>query len=64
MDLNDESFPDTHRTWLKQRLVNIDQSQGVTLTDNLSSLEHLQIRKSEHYRRMIVDLFGTSHFIR
>lgn len=64
MNLNDESFPKTHRTWLKQRLVNIDQSQGVMLTDNLSSLEHLQIRKSEHYRRMIVDLFGTSHFIR
>ncbi|MBK6957850.1 fused MFS/spermidine synthase [Nitrosomonas sp.] len=64
MNLNDESLSDTHRTWLKQRLVNIDQARGMTLTDNLSSLEHLQIRKSEHYRRMIVDLFGTSHFIR
>ena len=64
MNLNDESFPDTHRTWLKQRLVNIDQSQGMMLTDNLSSLERLQIRKSEHYRRMIIDLVGTSHFIR
>lgn len=33
INLNDASFPDTHRTWLKQRLVNIDQSQGMTLTD-------------------------------
>lgn len=64
MNLNDASFPDTHRTWLKQRLVNIDQSQGMALTDNLSALERLQIRKSEHYRRMIIDLVGTSHFIR
>jgi spermidine synthase len=64
LDLNDEVLPDTHRTWLKQRLLTIDASQGVILTDNLSQLERLQIRKSEYYRRMIVDSIGTSHFIR
>lgn len=62
--LDDESLPNTHRTWLNQRLVNINQSRGMILTDNLNQLELLQIRKSEHYRRMIVDLVGASHLIR
>lgn len=64
LNLEDESLPSTHRTWLKQRHLTIDQSRGVVLTDNLSQLERLQIRKSEYYRRMIVDSIGTRHFIR
>lgn len=64
LNLEDESLPSTHRVWLKQRHLNIDQSRGVILTDNLSQLERLQIRKSEYYRRMIVDSLGTRHFIR
>lgn len=54
----------SQRNWLKQRLLTIDQSKGVLLTDNLNPLEQLQIRKSEHYRRMIVDTMGLDHFIR
>lgn len=64
IDLDDTALPDTHRAWLKQRHLNIDPSRGVILTDNLSQLERLQIRKSEHYRRMIVDSLGTRHFVR
>lgn len=64
LNLEDESLPSTHRVWLKQRHLYIDQSRGVILTDNLSQLERLQIRKSEYYRRMIVDSLGTRHFIR
>lgn len=64
INLDDEALPNTHRAWLKQRHQNINSSPGVVLTDNLSQLERLQIRKSEHYRRMIVDSIGTSHFIR
>ncbi len=64
LNLDDAMLPNKHSGWLKQRLIKIDQSQGVVLTDNLSRLELLQIRKSEHYRRMILDSLGTSHFIR
>lgn len=62
--LDNDELPKKHSEWLKQRMVTIDQSKGVVLTDNLSSLELLQMRKSEHYRRMIVDTLGTRHFIR
>lgn len=64
LNMEDESLSSTHRAWLKQRHLQIDSSQGVILTDNLSSLERLQIRKSEYYRRMVVDSIGTSHFVR
>lgn len=50
--------------WLKQRLIQIDQSKGIVLTDNFNPLEHLQGNKSEHYRRMMVDMIGTQFFIR
>lgn len=62
--LDDDSIPVFNQAWLEQRLLNIDPTYGTILTDNLSNLELLQIRKSEHYRRMIVDSIGTNHFIR
>lgn len=52
------------RHWLKTRRITIDQSPGTVLTDNLNPLEMLQIRKSEQYRRLIVELLGIDHFIR
>lgn len=64
IDLNHDSLPFSTRIWLKQRLLDIDATPGTILTDNHSNLELLQIRKSEHYRRMIVDSIGTHHFIR
>jgi spermidine synthase len=64
INIEEETLPNTHRVWLKQRFLDIDPSQGVILTDNLSPLERLQTRKSEYYRRIIVDSLGTSHFIR
>ena len=64
IDLEAESLPNVHRSWLKHRLLDVDPSQGVILTDNLSQLELLQTRKSEHYRRIIVDSLGSNHFIR
>ena len=50
--------------WLKQRLVRLNQNQGVVLTDNLNPLESMQTRKSEYYRWMMVDSIGLNHFIR
>ena len=64
IDLASAELPKKHSDWLKQRMLTVDQSQGIVLTDNLSQLELLQMRKSEHYRRMIVNSLGTSHFIR
>lgn len=63
-DLETASLTGKSYDWLKQRLLVLDQVQGVVLTDNLSQLERLQIRKSEHYRRMIVDSLGVNHFVR
>lgn len=51
-------------TWLEQRRIEIDQRNGTLLTDNFNPLEHLQGNKSEHYRRMMVDMIGTHFFIR
>ena len=50
--------------WLVKRRIAIDPGLGVILTDNLNPLEMLQIRKSEQYRRLIVELLGIDHFIR
>ena len=50
--------------WIKKRLVTIDDSQGIILTDNLNPLEHLQTRKAEHYRQVLLDWFGTDLLIR
>jgi spermidine synthase len=36
--------------WLKRRLLAVDETEGVLLTDNLNPLEQLQTRKAEHYR--------------
>lgn len=64
INLEAETLPRAHHNWLKQRSLDIDSLQGTILTDNLSQLELLQTRKSEYYRRIIVDSLGTNHFIR
>ena len=50
--------------WLKDRLIAVDKSQGVILTDNLNPLEHLQTAKAEHYRHFIVDWLGPDLLVR
>jgi spermidine synthase len=50
--------------WLKQRLFPVDASNGIILTDNLNPLEHLQTRKSEHYRNVLVNWFGNNLLVR
>ena len=59
-----KTLPAEQSNWLEQRLITVDPSPGVVLTDNLNPLEMLQIRKSEQYRRLIVELLGIDHFIR
>lgn len=50
--------------WLNQRQFTINAEEGLILTDNLNPLEHLQIRKSEHYREVLVSWFGGDLLIR
>ena len=50
--------------WLQNRIFQVDESQGVILTDNLNPLEHLQTRKAEHYRHILVDWFGADLLVR
>ncbi|MBS0422877.1 MAG: fused MFS/spermidine synthase [Proteobacteria bacterium] len=64
IEYDNDIIPAEQRNWLKARRITIDQSPGTVLTDNLNPLEMLQIRKSEQYRRLIVELLGIDHFIR
>ncbi|WP_028461111.1 hypothetical protein [Nitrosomonas cryotolerans] len=64
IDLEKDTLRSEQSTWLKQRLVQLDQNIGVILTDNLNPLESLQARKSKDYRRILADLMGTKHLIR
>ncbi len=64
ISLEPETIGHAQSNWLNERRLDINQSQGVLLTDNLNPLEKLQTRKSEHYRRMIVEMVGLDHLIR
>jgi spermidine synthase len=50
--------------WLRERQFQVDKTRGMLLTDNLNPLEHLQVKKSEHYRSVLVDWFGADLLIR
>ncbi len=64
IDIDSESLNTTQSQWLTQRMLQVNLNQGDLLTDNLNPLEHLQIKKSEHYRAMLVELFGNEILIR
>jgi spermidine synthase len=51
-------------SWLQNRVFQVDKNHGVILTDNLNPLEHLQTRKAEHYRHVLVDWFGADLLVR
>lgn len=64
INLDSKMLSTKQQQWLNKRLVTIDDSQGIILTDNLNPLEHLQTRKAEHYRQVLLDWFGTDLLIR
>ncbi|MBK8816340.1 MAG: fused MFS/spermidine synthase [Methylococcaceae bacterium] len=64
IDLSSPSLNPVQRNWLTSRAFNIDSTDGVLLTDNLNPLEHLQIRKSENYRHVLVEWFGNDLLVR
>lgn len=64
LSIEDSQLSRAQRAWLEERLLTIDNSRGLILTDNLNPLEALQARKSEYYRQLIVETVGTSQFVR
>ncbi len=64
ISIGPETLGHTQSNWLKERHLDINLSQGTLLTDNLNPLEKLQSRKSEYYRRMIVEMVGLDHLVR
>lgn len=64
INLQAKTLSDKQRQWLEARLVDIDESRGQLLSDNLNPLEHLQTKKAEHYRQVLLDWFGSNLLIR
>jgi len=64
IDLASPSLTAEQTDWLNKRKFSVDTGNGLVLTDNLNPLEHLQTRKSEHYRQVLVDWFGNNLLIR
>jgi spermidine synthase len=64
VDLAAPTLTADQAAWLNQRKFSVDASDGTVLTDNLNPLEHLQTRKSEHYRNVLVEWFGNDLLVR
>lgn len=64
IELASPSLTAEQSEWLKQRKFTVNSANGIILTDNLNPLEHLQTRKSEHYRHVLVDWFGNDLLVR
>jgi spermidine synthase len=50
--------------WLRQRAFEVDAGRGTVLTDDFNPLEHLQVRKAEHYREILVEWLGSDLLVR
>ena len=64
IDLKNNSLTADQANWLQSRQINVDNSQGFILTDNLNPLEHLQTAKAEQYRKTLVEWFGADILVR
>jgi len=64
VDLASKTLNVEQADWLLKRKFELDAGNGIVLTDNLNPLEHLQTRKSENYRRILVDWFGPELLVR
>lgn len=63
-DLTSKSLLPDQANWLGNRIFSVNRDAGELLTDNLNPLEHLQIRKSEHYRHFLVEWLGADLLVR
>jgi spermidine synthase len=64
LDYTSTTLSSGQMEWLNKRRFSINSENGRVLTDNLNPLEHLQIRKSEHYRQVIAGWFGSDLLVR
>ena len=64
IDIESKSLFADQTAWLRDRLFHVDKARGELLTDNLNPLEHLQIKKSEYYRKVLAEWFGADLFVR
>jgi hypothetical protein len=64
IDFNTRALRPGQIAWLKQRLLVVDQTRGVLLTNNFNPLEHLQIRKAKHYRYTLAGWLGADLLVR
>lgn len=64
IDLTNPTLNQVQADWLNKRKFSVDYENGIILTDNLNPLEHLQIRKSENYRHVLVEWFGNDLLVR
>ncbi len=64
VDLASKTLNVEQADWLLKRKFELDAGNGIVLTDNLNPLEHLQTRKSENYRHILVDWFGPELLVR
>ena len=62
IDLATSSLSRNQKQWLNNRRIEVNSDQGLILTDNYNPLEQLQIRKSEHYRQVMMEFMGNGHF--
>lgn len=62
--LSSERLTSGQSAWLRERLIPVDQTIGVLLTDDLNPLEHLQTRKAEHYRHVLLEWVGPELLVR
>ena len=64
IDLTSPTLNPVQAAWLNKRKFTVNSKNGIILTDNLNPLEHLQIRKSENYRHVLVEWFGNDLLVR
>ncbi len=64
LNLTSTNLNSQQTDWLTQRKFSINAENGIVLTDNFNPLEHLQTRKSEQYRKVLVEWFGPDLLVR
>lgn len=64
VNLNSQTLSPEQIAWLQHRVFNLDNHQGVILTDNFNPIESLQTEKSEYYRRFVVGWLGADLLLR
>ena len=50
--------------WLQQREVSLNPGDALALSDDFNPIEHLQLRKSEHYRALTREWLGSALMVR